>query len=326
MRRRDFITLLGRAAVAWPLAARAQQAGKVNRIGFLGAPFAADQINRVKALRAGLRDLGYVEGRNIFIEYRWAEGRYERLAALATELVSLKVDIIVTHGTPGTLAAKQATTMIPIVMATSGDAVTSGLVSSIGRPGGNVTGLTFFNPELAAKRLEMLKDVVPGLTDVAVLVNPGNPVNEAIMPTMKLVARPLNLELHEFAARGPSEFAAALSAMAERRVGALVLIDDTMLIVNGKAIADLAVRQRLPSNGFSEFAQAGGLMAYGVNFSDMFRRAATYVDKILKGAKPADLPVERPTKFETIVNLKTAKAIGVAMPTSLLLRADEVIE
>ena len=326
MRRRDFITLLGGAAAAWPLTARGQQTGKVARIGFLGLASAAGQITRVEALRAGLRDLGYVEGRDIVIEYRWAEGRYERLAELAAELVRLKVDVIVTGGTPGVLAAKQATMTIPIVMATSGDAVTSGLVSSIARPGGNVTGLTFFNPELAAKRLEMLKEVVPSLTDVAVLVNQGNPVNEAIMPTMKLVARPLNLELQEFAARGPGEFAGALSAMAERRVGALVVIDDTMLIVNAKAIADLAVKQRLPSSGFSEYAQAGGLMAYGVNFPDMFRRAATYVDKILKGAKPGDIPIERSTKFESIVNLKTAKAIGVAIPTSLLLRADEVIE
>jgi putative tryptophan/tyrosine transport system substrate-binding protein len=325
MRRRDLITLLGGAA-AWPLVARAQQPAKIPRIGYLSPAFANTHVTRVEAFRGGLSDLGYLEGRNIVIEYRWAEGRYDWLPELAAELVHLKVDVIVTFGTPGILAAKGATTTIPIVMASSGDAEATGLVAGISRPGGNVTGLTFFNPELAAKRLEMLKEAVPHLVDVAILTNPDNPVNAAIAPVMKLVARSLGLELHQFEARGPGEFGIAISAVTARRMGGLIVIDDTMLIVNAKAIADLTVQQRLPSIGFIEFALAGGLMAYGVKISDMHRRAAAFVDRILKGAKPGDLPVERSTKFEVVVNLKTAKALGVTLPVSILLRADEVIE
>jgi ABC-type uncharacterized transport system substrate-binding protein len=211
-------------------------------------------------------------------------------------------------------------------MASSGDAEASGLVASISRPGGNVTGLTFFNPELAAKRLEFLKEAVPPLVDVAILTNPNNPVNEAIAPPMKLAARSLGLELHQFVARGPGEFGIAISAMTARRMGALIVIDDTMLIVNAKSMADLALQQRLPSIGFTEFALAGGLMAYGVNISNMHRRAAAFVDRILRGAMPGDLPVERSTKFEIVINLQTARALGLDLPPTLLARADEVIE
>ena len=325
MKRREFIAALG-GAVAWPLMARAQQAGKVFRIGFLGSPSAASLPERIEAFRVGLRNFGYQEGRDIVIEYRWADGRLDQLPALAAELVHLNVAVIVTHGIPGILAAKRATATIPIVMAVSGDAVASGLVSSIARPAGNVTGLTFFTPELAVKRLELLKESVPGLTKVGVLLNKANPISEPIVPAMEVAAESLKLELAQFAVLGPAEFESSFASMAARRVGALVVIEDNMLIAQAQAIASLALQQRLPSSGFTEFAVAGGLMAYGVNFPDMFHRAAAYVDNILKGARPSDLPVERPTKFETTINLKTAKAIGFAVPTTLLLRADEVIE
>ena len=326
MRRREFITLLGGAATAWPLGVRAQQATKTYRIGFVGLPSADSLPLRPEAFRAGLRDLGYQEGRNIVIEYRWAEGRYERLPALFAELVRLNVDVIVTHGTPGALAAKQVTNTIPIVVAVIGDAEASGVVASVARPGGNVTGLTIFVPELAAKRLELLKETMPGLTDVGVLLNAVNPANAPIGPAMRSTAEPLKLKLHQFGVREADEFEAAFAEMASKRIGALVVIEDATLIANAQALAQIALRQRLPSIGWPDYAAAGGLLSYGINFTDMFRRAATFVDKILKGAKPNDLPVERATKFETIVNLNTAKALGIEVSTSLLLRADGVIE
>jgi putative ABC transport system substrate-binding protein len=325
MRRREFITLLGGAAATWPVAAHAQQPS-VFRIGFLGLPTADSLPKRPEAFRAGLRDLGYQEGRDFVIEYRWADGNYDRLPALLADLIRLKVDVIVTHGTPGVLAAKQATTTIPVVMAVVGDALGSGIVSSLARPGGNVTGLTFFNPELAAKRLELLKESLPGLTDVGILLNLANPINESILPEMSRFAQPLKLELHQFDVRAPTEFEGAFAAMAAKRVGAFVVIDDAMMISNAPAVAALALKQRLPSCGWPDFAVDGGLMAYGVDFPDMFRRAATFVDKIRKGAKPGDLPVERSTKFEIVVNLKTAKALSLTIPYNLLARADEVIE
>jgi putative tryptophan/tyrosine transport system substrate-binding protein len=326
MRRREFITLLGGAATAWPLGVRAQQATKTYRIGFVGLPSADSLPLRPEAFRAGLRDLGYQEGRNIVIEYRWAEGRYERLPALFAELVRLNVDVIVTHGAPGALAAKQVTNTIPIVVAVIGDAEASGVVASLARPGGNVTGLTIFVPELAAKRLELLKETMPGLTDVGVLLNAVNPANAPIGPAMRSTAEPLKLKLHQFGVREADEFEAAFAEMASKRIGALVVIEDATLIANAQVLAQIALRQRLPSIGRPDYAAAGGLLSYGINFTDMFRRAATFVDKILKGAKPNDLPVERATKFETIVNLNTAKALGIEVSTSLLLRADEVIE
>jgi putative ABC transport system substrate-binding protein len=241
-------------------------------------------------------------------------------------MVRLNVDAIVTHGTPAALAAKQVTNTIPIVMAAIADAEASGVVASLARPGGNVTGLTFFNPELAAKRLELLKETLPGLTDVGILLNPVNPMNEPIIPAMRSTAESLQLKLSRFGAREPGEFEAAFTEMAAKRVGAVVIIDDATLIANAPALAQIALRNRLPSSGWPDYAVAGGLLSYGINFPDMFRRAATFVDKILKGAKPSDLPVERSTKFGTIVNLKTAKALGIEVSTSILLRADEVIE
>jgi putative ABC transport system substrate-binding protein len=329
MRRREFVKVLGGAAAAtiWPCTSRAQpSSAKVFRIGFLGLPSADSLPKRTEAFRAGLRDLGYQEGRDIGIEYRWADSHYDRLPALLAELINLNVDVIVTHGTPGVMAAKQATSTIPIVIAVVGDAVASGLVASLARPGGNVTGLTFFQPELNAKRLELLKETVPDLTDVGVLLNPANQMNEPVLPQVVEVARSLTLELHQFDVRSPGEFEGAFAAMATERVRALVVFDDAMLIGNAKAVAALALKHGLYSCGFLDFAPAGGLLAYGVDFPDMFRRAATYVDKILKGAKPADLPVEQATRFQTILNLATAKALGLTVPSSLLLRADEVIE
>jgi len=328
VKRRDFISsaLLVGVAIAWPFAAQGQRENKVFRIGYVGLHDSASLPERLAAFRAGMRSLGYEEGKNIVIEYRWAEGHYERLPAIFAEMVRLKVDVIVTHGTPGVLAAKKATTTIPIVFATVGDALASGLVGSLARPGGNVTGLTFFNPELAAKRLEPFREIVTGLTDVGVLWNPANPFEEVIMPAMTHTAQALKLTLHEFQARGPSEFEAAFAAMAKRPVGALVVLDDPTLIANAPALANLALRQRLPSSGWPDFARAGGLFSYGVDFPDLFRRAATFVDKILKGAKPGDLPVELPNKIELVINLKTAKALGLTIPQSLLLRADEVLQ
>jgi ABC-type uncharacterized transport system substrate-binding protein len=330
MRRREFIRLLGGAAtasLAWSRVAFAQQpTTKVFRIGFLGLPTADSLPKRPEAFRAGLRELGYREGRDFVIEYRWANGNYDQLPVLLNDLIRLKVDVIVTHGTPGVLAAKRATTTIPIVCAVVGDALASGVVSSLARPGGNVTGLTFFNPELAAKRLELLKEVLPDLTDVGILLNSANPINDPILPQMSSIARPLKLELHQFDARSPADFEAAFTAMVARRVGALVVIEDAMLISNASTVAALALKQRLPSCGWPDYAIRGGVMGYGVDFPDMFRHAATFVDKIIKGAKPGDLPFERATKFEIMVNLKTAKTLGLTIPYNLLVRANEVIE
>ena len=325
MRRREFITFLG-AAATWPIAAGAQQGRKVFRIGFVGLQTANDLPKRFAAFRQGLHDLGYQEGRDLVIEYRWADGKYDRLPSLFADLVRLKVDVIVTHGTPGVLAAKNATTTIPIVMAVVGDALGSGVVSNLARPEGNVTGSTFFNPELAAKRLELLKEIIPGLTDVGVLLNPTNPMNEPLLPKMSQVAKAHKLVLHEFGVRTPAEFEGAFADMTAKHIGALVVVDDAVLLANSPALAALALKNRLPSGGWSDFALDGGLVSYGVDFPDLFRRAATFVDKLLKGAKPSDLPVERATKFETIVNLKTAKMLGLDVPYPLLARADEVIE
>jgi putative tryptophan/tyrosine transport system substrate-binding protein len=253
MRRREFITLIGGAAAAWPFATRAQKlSAKVFRIGFLGSPTADSLPKRPEAFRAGLRDLGYQEGQDFVIEYRWAGGNYDRLPALFADLVRLKVDVIVTHGTPAALAAKTATT-IPVVFAVVGDALGSGIVSSLARPGGNVTGLTFFAPELNAKRLELLKEALPGLTDVGILLNLVNPMNEPILAHMSRVAQPLKLELHQLDVRAPTDFEGAFAAMAAQRAGALVVIDDVVLLANAPAVAALALKQRLPSCGLARF-------------------------------------------------------------------------
>jgi putative ABC transport system substrate-binding protein len=322
--------LLTGFVLAWaPLRAAAAQeskAGKVWRIGYLGVGSAAVPVNRLEALRAGLRDLGYVERKNIVIEYRWAEGKYDRLPDLAAELVRLKVDVIVTSGTPGTLAAKQTTTTIPIVMAGSGDAVATGLVASLARPGGNITGSTDLDPELVAKQLEFLKEVMPRTRRVAVLVNPDNPWNRPVFEAMQTTAGSLKVELQKVEVRGPNEFESAFATMTKTHVDAVVVTSDPFFNANGRAIAGHAARARLLAAGTKEFAEAGGSIGYGWNFSDMFRRAAYFVDKILKGANPADLPIERATTFDLVINLETVKALGLTIPQSLLLRADEVIE
>jgi putative ABC transport system substrate-binding protein len=324
MNRRALITLLSGAAVAWPLVARAQQTSKVPRIGFLDPLSRSSPIDMgfVEAFRSGLHDLGYVEGKNIIIEYRWSEGKYDRLHGLTAELVHLGIDILVTYGTPATRAAKQATTTIPIVMAISGDAIATGLIISLNRPGGNITGSTFFNPELCAKRLELIKEAVPSTTRVGVLFNPDNPIQLPCLQEMEHTAKSINLELERFEVRSPSEFL----ALDTKRVDAMTVIDDAMLIANAKAIVDFLTMRRLPSIAFKEIAQSGGLMAYGVDFAKPFHRAAYFVDKILNGTKPSDLPVEQSTKFDLVINVQAAKTLGLAIPDNLLALADEVIE
>jgi putative ABC transport system substrate-binding protein len=320
-----FITLVG-AMIGCPLAGRAQQAGKVPRIGFLGVASPSTFASRIEAFRQGLRDFGYVEGSTITIEYRWAEGRYERLPELAADLVRSNVDLIVTHATPGSLAAKQATTTIPIVMALIGDPVASGVVASIARPGGNITGQSFFNAELRAKRIELLKEVKPDLTQVAVILNADNPATKSEFQAMETTAQSLKIKLQPFRLRGPSEFVGAFESMEQAHVEAVETGDDPLATGNMGAIVALAARGRLLSIGPEDVARAGGTIGYGVEIVATYRHAAFFVDRILKGANPADLPIERASKFTTIVNLKAAKALGIDVPTATLLRADEVIE
>ena len=327
LNRREFVTLLGGAAATCPLAARAQQSdGRVPRIGFLGSATAAGSAKAIEELRMGLHEFGYVGGRNVVLEFRWAEERYDRLPQLVRELIATPVDLLITHGTPGTRAAKQATSTIPIVMAISGDAVATGLVSSLARPEANVTGSTFFLPELNAKRLEVLKEACPSISHPTALSNPDNPVSRPIIPAMQSAATALSLTLGVARAQGPSEFDPAFEAMAGSHVNSVVVTEDGEFAPNFRAIAALALQNRLPSIGAKEYAEVGGLIGYGVNILALYRRAAYFVDRILKGAKPADLPVEQPTRFELVVNLRTAKTLGLKLPPSLLARADEVIE
>ncbi len=310
---------------AAPLTLDAQQAGKVYRIGYLANTPAPPPL--WDAFSRGLRELGWVEGRNIIIERRNAEERYERLSDLAAELVRLRVDIIVASGSPAPLVAKRATNTIPIVITNAADPVNSGLVTSLGRPGGNVTGLSLLSPTVVGKQLELLKEVLPKVNRAAVLTNPGHPARALMLTEAEAAMRPLGLQLQILDAGRPGEFEPAFAAMTRERAGALLILADPMFFGQRKRLADLATRNRLPAvSGVSEFAEAGILMAYGASLPDLFRRAAIFVDKILKGAKPADLPVEQPTKFELVINLKTAKALGVTIPPSLLLRADQVIE
>jgi putative ABC transport system substrate-binding protein len=327
MRRRNFIALLGGAA-AWPLAARAQQTGRIARIGYLGSSSPSLEPHYVEAFRRQLRDLGYIEGQQIAIEYRWAQGQDDRLQDLAVELVRLTPNVIVTTGTPGTLAAMRATKTIPIVMASSGDPVGVGLVASLARPGGNVTVFTFLGPELEGKRLELLKQAVPNLTRVAVLGNPSNPAVIFYFETIRNASRALQISLDPVAeVRRADELDNALSVIAGASPHALAVLPDRSLLAHRKRIVEFATARRLPGMyPYREYVDAGGLMSYAPSNIDLFRGAATYVDKILKGANPAELPVQEPTRFELIVNLKNAKAIGIDVPTALLLRADELIE
>ncbi len=322
------LVLLSLFSLTLPLAAEAQQTAKVPRVGWLSPGSSTSDENFLASFRDGLRELGWVVGQNIAIESRWAEGRFERLPDLAAELVRLKVDVIVASVTQASLAAKHATGTIPIVMVGVGDPLGSGLVASLARPGGNVTGPSSMLAEASGKQLALLKETVPKASPVAVLWNPANPVwQAAALRQTEVTAEALGLRLQLVEARGPDELEGAFEAMTRERAGALFVPADIIFVRHAQRIADLAARHRLPAMyGFREHVQAGGLMSYAANFAVMFRRAATFVDKILKGAKPADLPVEQPTKFELVINMKTAKALGLTIPQSLLLRADEVIQ
>jgi len=324
--RRTFLCGLTLGTLALPLAAEAQPAGKIPRIGFLhyGSPGSSPEVD---AFRQGLRELGYIDGQNIAIEYRFASGRVEQLPELAAELVRLKVDVIVTPTTPASLAAKQATSTIPIVFAAVADPVGAGLIASFARPGGNITGVASISAELGGKRLELLKQVAPKASRVAVLYNPGDRANVLMLKDMQESAPALRLTLQPLEVRGPGEFEGAFVAMTRKRAQALFGTAGVLTFEHRKALVDLAAKNRIPAMwGHRQFVDAGGLMSYAVNWYDQLRRAATYVDKILKGAKPGDLPVEQPTKFELLINLKAAKAIGLTIPQSLLQRADEVIQ
>src|SRR5437867_8146605 len=322
------IVTLTLSLLAAPLAADAQQAGKVPRIGFLGVTSPSDRPHHVDAFRQGLRELGWVEGQNIVIDYRYAEGRVDRPPDLAAELVRLKVDLIVASaGTQAATAAKNATGTIPIVMIAVRDPVGTGLIASLARPGGNVTGVSgYAGLEIVAKQLELLKETVPKIRRVAILSNPTNAYHQLAIREANVAARSLGVQLQLLEARGPNEFDGAFAAMAKERVGALLVVSDAMLNSHRTRLADLAARSRLPAAyGVREEVEAGGLMSYVPSILDSYRQAAPSVDRILRGAKPADLPVEQPMKFELVLNLKTAEALGLTIPPLILFQADEVI-
>jgi len=324
--RRELLAALGGTAVAWPLAARAQQTRKLPTIGYLGAGTPAVQSQWAAAFVNGLRELGWFEGRDVTIEYRWAEGHPERFTEIAAEFVRLKVDVIFTYATLPVLAAKQVTSVIPIVFAAAGDPIAGGLVASLARPGGNVTGLSNQSADLAGKRLELLREVVPGLRRLAIMGNVGNPVSALEMREVQAAAGTLGLEIHTLEIRRAEDIAPAFETL-KGRAEALYVALDPLLTTNRVRINILALGARLPTMlGVREYVEAGGLMSYGPNFLDLFRRAAGLVDKILRGAKPADLPVEQPTKFDLVLNVTAAKVLGLTIPESFLLRADEVIE
>jgi len=326
MKRREFMTLLGGAVATWPLAARAQQPAQLPTIGFLGASTPAIMGQWVAAFVQRLRELGWIEGRTIAIEYRWAEGRSARANEIAAEFVRLKVDVIVTHSAELVVAAKQATSVIPIVFGLAADPVGSGLVASLARPGGNVTGLSVQGTDLAGKRFELLREIVPGLRWLAVIANAGASGAVLEMREAQAAARALGLEVATPEIRRAEDIVPAFEAL-NGHAQALYVASDPLLYANRVRINTLALGARLPTmHGTREYVEAGGLMSYGANYPDLFRRAGDYVDKILRGAKPADLPVEQPTKFDLVVNLITAKVLGLTVPPTVLARADEVIE
>jgi putative ABC transport system substrate-binding protein len=325
--RRRFLIAAVTAVLATPLASLAQQKGKIWRIGVLETISPALNAANFDAFRQGLRELGYVEGQNVVIEYRSADGRQERFPDLATELVRLKVDLIVTRGAPASLAAKNSTRTIPVVIAATADPVGSGIVASLARPGGNVTGLSAYNVELYAKRVELLRELVPSLARIAGLFNMSNPVVPSQWKEVERGARSLGVQLQLLDVRNPEDLGRAFDAATRQRADALVVAVDALTQSNRQLIVDLAAKHRLPAiYGSDEFVYSGGLITYTVSFPHLYYRAATYVDKILKGAKPGDLPVEQPTKFELVINMKTAKALGITIPQSILVRADRVIE
>jgi ABC-type uncharacterized transport system substrate-binding protein len=328
MKRRTFLALIPGSLLAAPLAAGAQQAGKVYRIGFLGLSSPAGYASNLKAFRQELRDLGYEEGKNILIDYRWAEGRHERLPALAAELVRLKPDVLVTHAAPGIRAAQHATTTIPIVMGVSSDPVRLGFVKSLARPGGNTTGVATLQSDLAPKRLELLKEAVPKLRQVAVLVTLANPALREDLRQTEVAARTWGLKVRSFEmVRDPAEFETVLAAILRERPDGLIVVSDPLTTIHHARIVEFAAKNRVPAMyGLRAWVADGGLISYSADFADGWRGAARYVAKILKGAKPGDLPIEQPTKFELVINLKTAKALGLTIPPSILARADQVIE
>ena len=326
MNRREFITLLGGAAAAWPLAARAQQP-VMPVIGFLNSASPDGYAVPVRAFRQGLKDIGYVEGQNVAIEYRWAEGQYDRLPALAADLVRRQVTAIAATSTPAALTAKAATTTISIVFTTASDPMRLGLVASLSRPGGNVTGATQLNVEVGPKRLELVRELLPAATIIALLVNPTNPVAETLARDLQAAARTIGLQLHILNASTEGDIDDAFANLAKLRAGALVVGSDVFFNTRSEQLGALTVRHGVPTiYQYREFAAAGGLMSYGGSITDLYRRAGGYTGRILKGEKPADLPVQQSTKVELIINLKTAKTLGLTFPLSLLGRADEVIE
>jgi putative ABC transport system substrate-binding protein len=328
--RRRLLIALGAGALAAPLRAFAQQQDKVRRIGFLAARTRSTSSNPdvyYDAFVQGMRELGYVEGKNLLIEWRFADGKIERLPGLASELVRAKVEVIATHGTTGTQAAQRATRTIPIVFGSANDPVASGFAASLARPGGNITGLSLISVDVSQKHLELLKTLVPRMSRVAVLVNPGNSSLPAVLKSIQAAAQQFGVKVLPADARTPEEIEHGFAAMRRERADAVIILNDTFFIGQRRQITELAARNRLPSMfPFREDVEAGGLMSYGQNLADHYRRAATYVDKILKGAKPSDLPIEQPTKIHLAINRKTAKALGLKIPQELLLRADEVIE
>jgi putative ABC transport system substrate-binding protein len=326
MWRREFIKgIVGSAVTAWPFAARAQQGGKKYIVGRFTAGSATEPLNDMTT--EALRELGWVEGENVLFERRYAENRLERLPELAADLVRLKVDVIVASGTLAPLAAKRATSTIPIVMTAAGDPLGTGLVAALARPGGNVTGMSLMAPDLGGKRLELLKELLPRLARVAVLWNAANPYSANVFKETQGAGRTLRIEVQSLEARAPDDFDGAFEAARKQRPDAMITVEDPLTVTYRTRIADFAIGQQLPSlSGVREFVAAGGLISYGANLADLARRAAGYVDKILKGANPADLPVQQPTKFDLVINLTTAKALSLTIPPTLLARADELIE
>ena len=325
--RRVFVAFGASGLLAAARRAAAQTPGKAHRIGFLGNSTEALEANLVGPFRDGFRELGYVEGRDLVIEYRWAEGQYERFPALIAELIALKVEVIVTAGTPAALAVRRATTAIPLVMVAVGDPVGSGLVKSLARPGGNLTGLVSIAPDLEGKRLELLTEVVPKLALVAFLLNPANPFHVTSEKQARQAARQLHLKVEFFPVRTEGEFERTFQAIAGQRPGALVMLADRLFLHHRVRIVEFAARQRLPTvYAYTELVEAGGLMSFGPSYPGMHRRAAYFVDRILKGANPADLPMEQPSKFELMINLRTARALGLVIPQPILLRADDLLQ
>ena len=326
MRRRDFIKVVGVTAIAWPATARAQQPAKLPIIGFLGQTTLSAASEWVAAFTQRLRELGWIDGRTVVIEYRWAEGSSQRAAEIAAEFVRLKVNVIVTSGTPQVAAVKQATSIIPIVFATAGDPVGTGLVASLASPGGNITGLSVQAADLAGKRLEILREVIPRLSRVAIIGNVGNPFIVQELAEVRTAAGSLGLEVVMLEIRRKEDISSAFEEL-KGRADALYVCTDALANANRIRINTLALGARLPTiHGTRDYVEAAGLMSYGANYPDLFRRAAGYVDKILRGAIPADIPIEQPTKFDLVINLVTAKALGLTIPAALLGRADEVIE